>query len=41
MFHVAGERPVREQEPVHGGGQPLQPGRHGRDAILDFFLQLS
>jgi hypothetical protein len=28
-MHVSGERLVREQEPLHGGGQPLQPGRHG------------
>jgi|LakMenE18May11ns_1017448.scaffolds.fasta_scaffold6820306_1 hypothetical protein len=31
IYNIPGERPVREQEPVHGGGQPLQSGRHGEN----------
>ncbi len=31
IYNFLGERPVREQEPVHGGGQPLQSGRHGEN----------
>ncbi len=31
IYNIPGERPVREQEPLHGGGQPLQSGRHGEN----------